>query len=565
MFIYQRSAVETPGLGRRARSNKGPRAWFLLGLVLLLLSSPVAAKDWVYVARPGDNLWDLAAEYLVSMRYWQQFRALNNVPNPRQMPPGTRVRFPVEWLRLKPAPATMVEVAGSVTVIRAGQSVPTSISTGASLVSGDRIVTGADGSAVLRFADDSRLLLRPQSELHMDDLGVYGRTGMVDTRARLHRGGVETVVPGSNIPRTRFEISTPSASAVVRGTEFRVSTQASPSLSRAEVLAGMVGVAGTQGRELNLPAGSGTVVQAGKPPTKPRALLPPADLSNIALLIERRLLRMDWLPVEGASAYQAQIVATDGTSTLLLDRRVPVPHVILPDLPDGSYSLKIRAVDELGLEGREALRLFTLNARPEPPFAMEPRPDRTVRVTRPRFQWTSPAEARSYRFQLSADADYQTILAENDAVATTGLESPVELGAGEYFWRVATRDAGGEVGPFGDTQTFELRPTPLAPAEAQTQIGEDVVDLRWPAGLPGQIYEVQFASDETFSADLRSELLDKPELTMSRPEKSLWFRVRTIDIDGHQGPYGTVQRILIPEPTPWYLLGIPLLWLLPAL
>lgn len=544
--------------------SRGLRTWLMLGLIGLLLCFPVAAKDWVYVARPGDNLWDLAVEYLVSIRYWQQFRALNNVPNPRQMPPGTRVRFPVEWLRLKPVPATMLEVAGSVTVIRAGQRASTSISTGANLVSGDRIVTGADGSAVLRFADDSRLLLRPESELHMDDLGVYGRTGMVDTRARLHRGGVETDVPGSNMPRSRFEISTPSASAVVRGTEFRVSTQASPSLSRAEVLAGTVGVAGMQGRELNLPAGSGTVVEAGKPPTKPRALLPPADLSNIASLIERRLLRMDWLPVEGASAYQAQIVATDGTSTLLLDRRVSVPRVILPDLPDGSYNLKIRAVDELGLEGREASRLFKLDARPEPPFAMEPRPDRAVRVTRPRFQWTSSAEARSYHFQLSVDSDYQTILTENDTVATTGLESPVELGAGEYFWRVATRDAGGEVGPFGDTQTFELRPTPPAPAEAQTQIGEDAVILRWPVGLPDQTYEVQFASDETFTVNLRSELSDKPELTMSRPEKTLWFRVRTIDIDGYQGPYGTVQRIVIPEPTPWYLLGIPLLWLLPA-
>ena len=145
------------------------------------------------------------------------------------------------------------------------------------------------------------------------------------------------------------------------------------------------------------------------------------------------------------------------------------------------------------------------------------------------------------------------------------LVSPIELGAGTYYWRLATRDSTGELGPYGDTHTFELRPIPAAPSQATAQIGEDTVALRWQAGLAGQTYAVQFASNETFSENVRVVPSEEPELVIQSPEKTLWFRVRTIDIDGYEGPYGTAQRIEIPEESRWYLLGIPLLWLLPAL
>ena len=81
----------------------------------------------------------------------------------------------------------------------------------------------------------------------------------------------------------------------------------------------------------------------------------------------------------------------------------------------------------------------------------------------------------------------------------------------------------------------------------------------------GQTYAVQFASNETFSENVRVVPSQEAELVIESPEKTLWFRVRTVDIDGYEGPYGTAQRIEIPEDSHWYLLGIPLLWLLPAL
>ena len=153
------------------------------------------------------------------------------------------------------------------------------------------------------------------------------------------------------------------------------------------------------------------------------------------------------------------------------------------------------------------------------------------------------------------------ILLERDAHPDSTLTLDVVLERGPYVWRVATRDASGEVGPFGDAQPFILRPAPNAP-QTESEVGEEALVLRWQAGLPGQSYEVQMADDEAFTGSLRSERTTEPEFAMATPEKTMYFRVRTIDVDGYEGPFGTTQRIEPPSKNePWWLLLLPLLLL----
>ena len=146
------------------------RAWRMsvaASALVLLVATPLrsTAQDWVYVAERGDNLWDLATEYLVSMRYWARFRALNDVPNPRRMPPGTVIRFPVEWLRVTAAPVEITQVAGQARIVRADAS-SEAAAVGATLGAGDRIVTGAAASAVLAFVDGSETVFIRINTVH---------------------------------------------------------------------------------------------------------------------------------------------------------------------------------------------------------------------------------------------------------------------------------------------------------------------------------------------------------------------------------------------------------------
>ena len=98
--------VQAPRTGRRAPS----RPFRALAAAVLLVASGTAAaqgQEWVYYAEKDDNLWNLATEYLTTMRYWGRFKEMNPMPDYRRMPPGTPVRFPEAWLRVAPAPVKL--------------------------------------------------------------------------------------------------------------------------------------------------------------------------------------------------------------------------------------------------------------------------------------------------------------------------------------------------------------------------------------------------------------------------------------------------------------------------
>ena len=77
----------------------------------------------------------------------------------------------------------------------------------------------------MQFADQSELQVLPNSEVVLDKLSHHKHTGMVDTRIRLNSGSVNTRVEKQG-PDSHYEISTPAAITAVRGTAFRLSSDA---------------------------------------------------------------------------------------------------------------------------------------------------------------------------------------------------------------------------------------------------------------------------------------------------------------------------------------------------
>ena len=178
----------------------------LIGAALAwLLAFPALAQDWVYSARPGDNLWNLADEYLLDgSRLTDRLQRHNQITTPTRIPPGTRIRFPIRWLKQQPASARLVRQSGRVSLIAAGSSAPQQAVVGAALNIGDRLETGAESAATVQFADGSRMLVQAESALTFDSMSAYHTTGMVDTTMRLHRGRVENDVERAEGPGSRF-------------------------------------------------------------------------------------------------------------------------------------------------------------------------------------------------------------------------------------------------------------------------------------------------------------------------------------------------------------------------
>ncbi len=543
----------------KTKNNKGlrvePRARAITVAVLVgLFTAPyTCAQEWVYTVRPGDTLWDLSGKYLKrGIAYTERVRQLNSVPDPYRLQPGRKLRFPLRWLKVQPVSVTVESVSGDVQFVPAGSGSLQSVAATAALNTGDRLIVGDQGGAVLRFADGSQMIVRANSEVIFDTLTAYGDTGMVDTRARLQRGRVDARALPARGAGTRYEISTPAAVSAVRGTQYRVSADAESSVARTEVLRGTVAVSGS-GRTQNVPERFGVVAKVGTPPDPPRPLLAAPDLSRLPRLVERDPVNLTWPALADADRYRMQLARSSAFENLLVDKISTSPStggVRLAE--DGEYYFRVRGIDGLGLEGLDGTHAFTLNARPEPPFPLEPRNDALTRSPRTAYRWTVPASAVGYRLQVARDAGFSDLIEDRELTPAADYESTEVLPPGTYYWRLATQDAAGEEGPFSEPRAFTYRPLPPSPDTDPPSLTDDAVEFSWRAGAAGQTYQFQVASDREFQDLLVDERLDEPEYRLPLPDPGTYYmRVAGVDSDGTMGTFGDTQQFGVSWDKAW--------------
>ena len=530
--------------------------------VLAVLPRPAGGQDWIYTVRPGDNLWDFAHRHFIDGSLWRRLQDYNEVEDPWRLPTGLRLRVPVHWLKEQPVPARVVAVSGEGTLTRAGTASSAPLVEDALLFAGDALTLTASGSATLEFADGSQLMVGPSSVLRTDVLSAYGDgRGMADTRLRLEQGRTDADVISSPYPASRFEIEAPAAVSAVRGTELRVAVADHGAAARTEVLVGSAEVSGSGG-SVSVEEGFGVVTRQGEPPGDPRVLLPAPRLTS-APIFDRVPIRVGVEAVTGARAYRIEVSRSPTFDELLYDDVSEELTLRGPDLPDGRYAVRLRAIDDHGLEGHDTVEPVVIDARPEPPMLIEPIKEGKVREN-PTFRWSEPEDAVGYRFQLAKTEALATPLLHLDAHQAPSLPLEQPLSPGLYGWRVATVDRSGDVGPFSDFQSFEYRPAPESPILDPAEKGKDEVAFRWRAGQPNQTYQVQLARDRAFSHVVVDEKRAEPQLAIPRPDPGRYFlRVRTIDDDGYEGPFSPVQVVEI-KPENWWMLIIPIFILLPT-
>lgn len=530
-----------------ARTGQHKNLWAgLAGLCLLVFSTAPLAQEWVYTVVPGDNLWNFCEKYLHKVGYWKRLQQINRIKNPRRMQPGTRLRVPMDWIKVNAIQAELAATHGEVTLIRADGTRITSPTTGDRIGLGDSIETGPGSSAAIRFADQSLMTLHAQSVIRFDHLSAYGDTGMVDSRLHLLKGRSDNRVTPASGPGSRFEIHTPSAISAVRGTEYRLSSNPQDAASTFEVLEGKVKVSGERRSEL-LPARFGTRVEAGQPPLPPRELLPPPTIESLPDTIRQLNWPVTWQPLAGGVAYRAEIARSEAFVTPLWEQRITSSRVPLPDLPDGEYYFRVRGIDNIDLEGINRVQLFTLDARPQPPVPLAPANQSLFRGTQPVLQWSDSADADSYRLQIARDSDFSELLVDRNGLTTTRFDASALEAIGDYYWRLYSISESGEQGPAGDLRNWKRKPIPMQP-ETELQIDESGITTSWRPGIAGQTYRIQLASDADFQTLLLDESLEEPRWQLQPVTGQMrYFRVRYVEPDGFEGPWGATQRI---EPTP---------------
>ena len=528
-----------------------------LAIIWLLCSSSVYAQDWIYTVVDGDNLWNLSEQHLDKVTRFEQLRKLNNIENPKRLQPGTRIRVPLAWIRSNPVAAKIISITGIAEIQRARSSTTEPAKVGSLMQLGDQLSTEDDSSVAIEFADKSVLSLHENSLVHFDHLSAHGVTGMVDSRLNLLKGRMETKVTPAVGPGSRFEIETPSAISAVRGTVYRALVMDNGDKSNIEVLHGKVAVSGAN-KQLLVNKGYGTQVATGQPPLPPKALLPAPIFEPIPDTITEINWRLAWSEVAGAKAYRVEVATENVFDTLVWEGITEYNRAAFPDLLDGHYAVRVRAIDSLGLEGINQQAMIQLNAQPQPPIALKPVDQQVFREQPPSLQWTAADNAKAYRLEIAADDKFTQPLL--DKTLTDSQFDTASLSAlGHYYWRLSSIASDGEVGPVGPARSYQIKPIPEKVEAAVSAEESGQLVASWNVGMGQPNYRVQIAKDKAFNDIIIDETIDKAEYAFEPFEgDERYLRVKSIEQDGYEGPWGSTQTIqpLPEEPVNYWPLGL---------
>jgi len=337
----------------------------LLVLLTMVAQAELENEDWLYTVQEGDSVWSLCKTYVSDPLCWMKLVEYNQVKKPKYLPPGSIIKLPRAWLKPQATTAKVVSVNGEVLLHKQNQS-DQPLTLDNELSQGDEVETRI-GSATLKFEDGSQLQLSHHTRVHMESLLFASYDQRIETRINLARGRVRAMVEKIKAQGSHYEIITPAAIAAVRGTDFRVASSDNNQVMITEVVEGQVNVANDHGAR-QLPAGFALRAVVGEALPQPVSLLPRVQIIETKKKMKAAAFPMvfNWQPMKGAVKYSSQVFNAL-SQQLVLESQVSQPSFSIAELPAGNYFLKIRAVDQFGVEGFD--RRIKLGIQKNPAFS----------------------------------------------------------------------------------------------------------------------------------------------------------------------------------------------------
>lgn len=378
-----------------------------------------------YVVRPGDNLFRLAADYLIRPDTYRTVQRINRVADPLRLPIGMVLEIPRELLRHKAVQGTVLSYRGAVTI--GGKSA----ALGMTVTEGALIETGQKSFVTLTLPDATTVALPSQSAVRVQRLRRVVLDDHVERLFAIERGRASATVTPMTDPHSSFQFSAPGAITSVRGTSFRMGYDAEAGRATSEVLEGKVGFdAGAQGTQA-LPAGYGTASDL----PAPVELLPPPALIDAERVQSAQGVAFALRPEPGARAWHVQIGRDAAFLEIVDETFVSAPEAHFAALPDGAWFVRATAIDGNGLEGEPAVAAFR---RQLAVMRMAVEMGWAGPLRQYLFRWDDPAAGNvRYRFQLARDGKEDRPIVDLPGLADQA-QAVIDLPRGRYRWRVMT-------------------------------------------------------------------------------------------------------------------------------
>lgn len=281
------------------------------------------------------------------------------------------------------------------------------------------------------------------------------------------------------------------------------------------------------------------------------SLTTPADGANLNTLTPT----LTWQALGDADTYDVQLASDAAFTTLLIDATglTSTQH----EVPGGTlafeqiYFWRARGLNEGGPgPWTDAFSFQTLEPPPDTPSPVAPANGAVALPVTVTLQWTEPERATFYALQVATDANFSTLIVDQDGLANPGYQVTNLLFGTIYFWRV---QAGNATGVSDWSTVFSFVTMLVAPFEAPLLTAPDegaVTSLRpslqWDEVANASAYDVQLSTSIGFGtiaheASAVSATKYRPGQGKLEEQETYHWRVRGTNSAG-AGPWSAIRR-----------------------
>jgi len=505
-----------------------------------LYAAEPRAEDWHYTLRPGDNLQKISQTLLNRQHTWTDLVQHNQIEQVSALAPGSILRIPMHWLKHQPLPATVKSISGSAQIKRASQAYFKLLKKSAQIRVGDEVAT-REGSVLIEFADKSTIRLEKQSNLVFNKLSHFGKTGMVDTRLRLIKGSLSTEVTPL-VKGSRYEITTPSAVAAVRGTKFRLISKNTE--TKLEVLEGNVDFSGKYGSKI-VAAGQGatirqdrTSIEINKLPSAPKPLFANKTIEDLPA-------KLRWEEQKASDEYRFELTDANRNNKRIATSKSSEPELNLTHIQNGDYDIAMRAINQKNYEGINSLSKISVNISSEVAELLAPLDGSIIDTSTPNFVWQFKDPSVLGKLELAKDADFILPVIKFDFSADNKIQLKESLLPGRYFWRVVALADDSEESTSA-VRELSIRGV-LSPIKIlSVNYVASQVGLFWNSVDNAQGYILQISDSKSFENILKEQTLGKAKAHLRlNTDKQYYARVKGIGNDLFTSDFGPTKSLFI--------------------
>ncbi len=321
------------------------------------------------------------------------------------------------------------------------------------LYTSDEIETGNNGFVSLVFKSGSVVNVQPVSHVRLKRLQCLEDDPTCDVELEALKGGLESDVKRNNGQSNLFTITTPYASAAVRGTAFDVDV--SETSGQIGVTEGLVDVLASK-KEVPVPQGYGIAVTADQTASDVIALLRSPSIHAIPTRVSVQD-RLHWEPLTEAKRYIVSL-SEDAIGQHLIQQQDQEEFQFsfknMPVTAD-NFFLSVRGVDAYNLKGLKqsvSLRPVRLNDQQQAAELISRIAGNIVQV-----DLSGPQSSLPHEVQWSSDPEFKQVVTV-DVPGHGGINQPVETGQ-RYFVRARALLDPKTVSPYSDVLTITTKNT----------------------------------------------------------------------------------------------------------